>query len=111
MEKIIRKLKKILKSQKKLWLISLFGTGGFAIIAIGIIFVYFYIFAGLPSPYTLKNYKATPLSSQIYDRNGKLLYEVFREENRTPVDLKKLPDSIKQATIAVEDKDFYRHGG
>jgi membrane peptidoglycan carboxypeptidase len=70
-----------------------------------------YIFTkNLPSPYTIGkvNY---PLSTHIYDRKGKLLYEVYREQNRTPVDLDKIPSYVPQATIAIEDKDFYRHKG
>ena len=75
------------------------------------IFIYFFIFYKLPSPYSLKNYKAIPLSTHIYDRNGKLLYEVYKEQNRTPIKIKDLPVYIGQATIAIEDKDFYKHGG
>jgi len=64
----------------------------------------------LPDPASIGklNY---PLSSHIYDRDGKLLYEIYREQNRTPVSLKELPPHVYQATIAIEDKDFYRHGG
>jgi len=64
----------------------------------------------LPSPANIgkTNY---PLSTHIYDRNGKLLYEIYHEENRTPITLKRLPSYVSQATIAIEDKDFYRHNG
>ena len=64
----------------------------------------------LPSPYNIGkvNY---PLSTHIYDRNNKLLYEIYREQNRTPVTLKELPSYVAQATIAIEDKDFYNHQG
>jgi len=64
----------------------------------------------LPSPFNIgkTNY---PLSTHIYDRNGKLLYEIYHEQNRTPVSLKKLPNYVAQTTIAIEDKDFYRHNG
>lgn len=86
-------------------LLSFFAAAGV------IVFAYVYVFQGLPSVYALKDYKAVPISSQIYDRNGTLLYEVFRDENRTPVKLNTLPEHMKQATIAIEDKDFYRHGG
>lgn len=77
-----------------------------------IVFVYnSYMFVtSLPSPKTIGkvNY---PLSTHIYDRNGKLLYEFYREQNRTPVKLTILPPYITQATIAIEDKDFFRHNG
>lgn len=99
------------KKSKRLWLITSIGLMGLVGFIGAGIFLYFFIFADLPSPYTLKDFKAIPISSQIYDRNGKLLYEVFRDENRTPVKLKDLPDYMSQATIAIEDKDFYKHGG
>jgi len=110
----MKKMKQLLHSKtlkKKLWIFSLLTVIGLILILSGTVFLYFFIFAGLPSPYSLKDYKAVPISSQIYDRNGKLLYEVYREENRTPVKLNTLPDYLIKATIAVEDKDFYKHGG
>jgi 1A family penicillin-binding protein len=87
-----------------------FYLGSFAL---GIIFFYFIfsVFYQLPSPYTLKNYKIIPLSTHILDRNGKLLYEIYRNQKRTPVKIKELPDYIVNATIAIEDKDFYKHQG
>lgn len=78
------------------------------LIAIG---VYFFIFYKLPSPYSLKDYKIIPLSTQIYDRNGKLLYQVYKDQNRVPIKVSTLPPYVYQATIAIEDKDFYKHGG
>lgn len=64
----------------------------------------------LPSPSDIGklNY---PLSTHIYDRNGKLLYEIYKDQNRTNTKLSTLPKYIYQATIAIEDKDFYAHGG
>jgi len=83
------------------------------IVAVGLVAIagYFFILKDLPSPYSLKDYRVVPISSTIYDRNGELLYEVFRDENRTPVKINTLPEYMKQATIAIEDKDFYKHGG
>lgn len=64
---------------------------------------------GIPLPTNLS--KDPPVSTKIYDRNGKLIYEIFTNERRTPVKLEDLPPYIKQATIAIEDKDFYNHHG
>ena len=72
---------------------------------------FFWIFRDLPSPYSLKDFKVTPISTKIFDRSGTLLYEIYRDQNRTPVRLKDLPPSVAQATIAIEDKDFYHHQG
>jgi penicillin-binding protein 1C len=81
------------------------GTG---LVALG---AYFFVFNNLPSAVSLKNYKAVPLSTHLYDRNGKLLYEVYSEENRTPIKLNDLPTYVAQASVAIEDKDFYKHKG
>lgn len=82
------------------------------ILTVIITFVYqSYLFVkALPSPNNIGkiNY---PLSTHILDRNGKLLYEIYRDQNRTPVDLDKLSPYVYQATIAIEDKDFYKHKG
>lgn len=64
----------------------------------------------LPSPTDIGklNY---PLSTHMYDRNGKLLYEIYKDQNRTSTKLSELPKYTYQATIAIEDKDFYAHSG
>ena len=75
-----------------------------------VVLSYLFIIKDLPSPAKLGNYDV-PLATKIYDRNGKLLFDVFAEQNRTPVALKDIPKYLQQATIAIEDKDFYHHGG
>ena len=76
-----------------------------------LLFIYLYIFKDLPSPNDLTSSKTNPVSTKILDRNGKLLYEIYTQKNRTPIKLAELPDYIKNATIASEDKDFYHHRG
>ncbi|HQJ83733.1 MAG TPA: biosynthetic peptidoglycan transglycosylase, partial [Candidatus Paceibacterota bacterium] len=50
-------------------------------------------------------------STKIYDRTGKtLLYDV-RGIRRTVVPFEKIPTHVKQATLAIEDGEFYNHGG
>jgi 1A family penicillin-binding protein len=93
-------------------IIVLFLLMGFLFMMLMIAFpLYLFFVEGVPSPYTLKDYKSVPLSTHIYDRNGKLLYEVYKDENRTPVKLSTLPKYLGQATVSIEDKDFYNHGG
>jgi penicillin-binding protein 1C len=67
-------------------------------------------FKDLPSPKSLQSGDYA-VSTQIFDRNGVLLYEVYADEHRTPVRLEALPKHLIQATLAIEDKDFYRHFG
>ncbi len=76
-----------------------------------VVFIYFFIFYKLPSPSSLKNFKATPLSTHILDRNGKLLYQLYQKQKRTPIKLKDLPLYVAQASISIEDKSFYQHQG
>lgn len=51
------------------------------------------------------------LTSHVYDRNGKLLFDFYKDQRRTPVVLSDLPSYVAKATIAIEDKDFYNHRG
>jgi penicillin-binding protein 1C len=69
-----------------------------------------YIFWGLPAPWKLTSWPY-PVSTQIFDRNGKLLYEIYADQNRTPVKLSEIPEYVKWATISAEDKNFYKHHG
>lgn len=72
--------------------------------------IYIEFFYGLPSPKYLSEYPSK-LTTQILDRNGKLLYKIYKDENRTLVTLDSLPAHVKNAFLAAEDKDFYRHKG
>lgn len=70
---------------------------------------YYFILRDLPSPTKLAS-TSLPQSTQIYDRNGILLYSIFEKKNQTFIPLSTIPKTVQQATIAIEDKDFYRHG-
>jgi len=65
---------------------------------------------GLPNPARLVIYAAKE-STKVYDRNGEVLYDIFNEKRRTTIPFSDMPEVIKQATIAIEDQDFYRHNG
>lgn len=69
-----------------------------------------YLFWGLPNPAKLTSGQY-PMSTKILDRNGHLLYEIYTDENRTPVKISELPEYVKWATLSAEDKDFYKHHG
>lgn len=72
---------------------------------------FFYLIKDLPSPKRLTSTENFPVSTQIFDRNGILLYEIFSDENRIPVELSTIPNHVVHATIAIEDKNFYHHFG
>lgn len=50
-------------------------------------------------------------STKIYDRNGRLLYDVTRELNRTKVPFADIPKPVIDAAIVTEDRNFYNHIG
>lgn len=102
----MEKLKKIKKYLLKYW--SLYWKIGIPI-SIFLFIIYFLIFKDLPSPTKLSS-ASLPQSTQIFDRNDKLLYTIYSEKNQTFVPLSTIPKYLQQATIAIEDKDFYRHG-
>jgi 1A family penicillin-binding protein len=69
-----------------------------------------YLFWGIPLLTQLSEANQ-PVSTKIFDRNGKLIYEIYTDKKRTPVKLSEIPDNVKNATISIEDKDFYKHQG
>lgn len=78
---------------------------------LGFIFLLFALFAGdLPTPSKI-NKRLVTESTQIFDRNNNLLYQIHGEKNRTVIESKDMPLYLKQATIAVEDRNFYTHHG
>ncbi len=65
---------------------------------------------GLPNPASLA--AARPVeSTKIYDRNGVPLYDIFSEKKKTAISFAEMPESLKEATVAVEDAEFYQHAG
>jgi len=74
----------------------------------GLLF-FFYVTKDLPDPALLENRQVLE-STKIYDRTGQiLLYEIHGEEKRTALALDQIPDYVKQATVAIEDEEFYSH--
>ena len=68
------------------------------------------ILKDLPGPARLTD-TTVAQTTKILDRNGKLLYNIYVSENRTIIPLSDIPKNLQLATIAVEDKDFYKHTG
>src|SRR3990167_534643 len=64
----------------------------------------------IPSPSKLSE-TTHPLTTEFYDRNGILLYRLYEGRNRTLVNLSDLPLDLIRATVAAEDKNFYKHFG
>ncbi|TSD03166.1 MAG: 1A family penicillin-binding protein [Parcubacteria group bacterium Athens0714_16] len=51
-------------------------------------------------------------STKIYDRTGEvLLFEINKDKKRTVMSFDSISRYIKNATVAIEDTEFYQHGG
>ena len=86
-----------------------FGLIGLA--ALALIGYAAYLFRALPDP-ALFDQRQVAQSTKIYDRSGRvLLYELYGEQKRTVVPLTEIPQLVKQATLAIEDQNFYQHRG
>jgi penicillin-binding protein 1C len=95
--------------QKLIAKLLFFLTGA---VIVGFIFS-FAIFAwyakDLPSPSKLS--LQTGYSTVFLDRDDKVLYDMYKDKNRVPVTYDEIPQTLKEATISIEDKNFYKHKG
>ena len=65
----------------------------------------------LPDPNQLMD-RDVAQSTKIFDRTGEtLLYEIHGQQQRTLKTLEEIPNYAEHATIAMEDKNFYKHSG
>ncbi len=70
-----------------------------------------YLAKDLPDP-TKIDQRQIVESTKIYDRTGQVvLYDIHGEERRTVVPFAEIPQFAKEATIVIEDDNFYHHFG
>lgn len=72
--------------------------------------LFLYVFADMPSFRTLED--PTPeLASVVYSADGKILGTFYLSSDRVRVPATELPEALRKALIAVEDRRFYEHAG
>jgi len=77
----------------------------------GLIGIFAWFAKDLPKPDKLIN-RDIAQSTKIYDRTGEhLLYEIHGEQQRTIIPLSEIPEYAIQATLALEDQQFFEHQG
>ncbi len=87
--------------------IFLFSCG---VLLTGIMLIWVSTFQ-VPSLDTIEQRKVSQ-STKIYDNTGKiLLYDVYKNTKRQIVPFENISQHIKDATVSIEDKDFYTHSG
>jgi len=96
-----RKQKRVKRSRKVLTLFVAFASA--IVVAFIALRVYVQV-AGAP-PLTV------PKASIFLDENENQIGDHFTNERRYWVDLDEISPYLVQAAVAVEDKDFYKHGG
>jgi 1A family penicillin-binding protein len=105
-----RKLGVIIDSRNFIKILTMFFASGFLVLVLALFFFWLLIIKDLPPAEALAQ-RSVPISTKIYDRNGNLLYTIFKDQNRTPVPLSEIPVEVRSATIAIEDAEFYSHPG
>ena len=85
------------------------GAFAFFILLVGGVYAFYK--SELPSPDEV-NGRIQAQTTQFYDRKGEtLLFEVYGDQNRTVVEQDEISEHMLNATVAIEDKEFYNHGG
>ncbi len=77
------------------------------VLFVGLLFAWYA--KDLPRPDKVRRVEG--LSTVILDRNGESLYDVYEDQNRIQIAFADIPQYVKDATIAIEDKEFYKHQG
>lgn len=100
------------KGLKNIWILLLSIVGGVALLGFfALTIMLAWVSRDLPNPNALLQ-RNVDQSTKIYDRTGQtLLYEIHGDVQRTLVQIKDLPDYVKHAVVAIEDKNFYKHHG
>ncbi len=84
------------------------------LVVIGAVALYLWLFTDLPPIDRLQAGLTLP-STRIYDRNGRLLYEILADSQtggrNTAIPLADIPQHCINATISTEDANFYEHPG
>ncbi len=98
---------------KWLWysFLALFSLGMMAGV-VGIIVVIYaisYFSQDLPDYTALKDYEP-PVVTRVYAGDGHLMAE-FAQEKRIFIPIEEIPEIVKNAYLAAEDKNFYSHNG
>ncbi|MBK5220169.1 MAG: penicillin-binding protein [Thermoleophilia bacterium] len=88
---------------------------------VGVLVALMLVASGIAAAWALNIYNSAPplsslkpvkkgTSSSIYAADGSLIGFIRSNNIRQPVTFKELPDTLKEATVAIEDKNFYEHG-
>lgn len=92
-----------MSKRKKILLLSTIAAVSFIVVSLISLRIYAQV-AGAP-PLTV------PKATIFLDKNDKQIGDYFTDERRYWVDIEDISPYLLEATVAVEDKDFYEHNG
>ncbi len=102
-------MKKLLKTNRLLRNLLWFGAGVFVLVT-GLVIFWLASFQ-IPDFHSFNN-RRVESSTKLYDRTGEiLLYDIHRDVKRTDISFENMGINIKNATVAIEDSEFYNHSG
>ena len=96
-----RKGLRVLGKVSIIFLVILFLTSSFFIIG---------TYLKYASDFKSAKPKSGGTQAVFYDKNGGVIYQGFGTSDPDYVPLNQIPDTIKKATLAAEDANFYHHG-
>jgi penicillin-binding protein 1A len=110
---IHRAQKRRLRAQKRRRRHAALLAGGLVLVAAAVAAAGFGGAAAFESSCSLSSLRPVSIgaNSFVYAANGSLLGSIPAEKNRQPVDLAHISPWMPKATVAIEDKRFYEHGG
>jgi penicillin-binding protein 1C len=111
----LKKLQQRLFSKKRSGKLTWRKVGKYTLWTVGIIILiivlmFAWFAKDLPTPGKIRNL-ATDGSTRLFDRNMAQLYTISNDQKRIIIDQKDIPQVVRDATIAIEDKNFYHHHG
>ncbi len=108
--KNINLLKTMVKKDRKFWKnIVMFLGGAFAVFSA--VMIIWLVNLQIPDFHALIERKIEN-STKIYDKTGKvLLFDLNQDVKRTSIPFEEMGVNIKNATLAIEDSEFYNHNG
>jgi penicillin-binding protein 1A len=98
------------KLRKKIFKYILFFIFSFFLVALFLSFVFLAVLSTLPDVRDEANLKPK-LSSVILDKDGNTLYTIFGAENREKIAIDEVSSYLINATVIVEDENFWNHHG
>jgi len=101
---------KKLHRNRRFWKNLILFTAGSMALIVGIVIIWLSSLR-IPDFHSFEG-RIVSNSTKIYDKTGEiLLYDIHQDTKRTDISFAEMGTNIKNATVAIEDSEFYNHGG